>query len=368
MKKPIIQLILIQFREFYREPGILFWAIVFPIAMAWGLGIAFTSKPEQKRDIAFIQNQSEPDSLFRAILKNYSKPVTLGKEKKLYFTFRSGNEKTGFTVFRFIPSSPIQSDVLLKQGKVIMVVEEINKKLNYHFDPLNTEAKLTYLQLSGVVKSGKPIENIAEIKPLTQKGSRYIDFLIPGLIAMDLMMSTMWGISYSLIEKRSKKLLRRMVATPMRKTSFLFSQLIARFVLNIMEAFIVFFFAKLYFGISIEGNILALCILYVSGMFCFTGLAVLISSRTSNTYVGNGLINAVVMPMMLVSGIFFSYHNFPDAVISIIQALPLTMLADGLRSIFIEGAGFAEVSIKIGILSSLGLIFFVTGIKIYKWY
>ena len=92
-----------------------------------------------------------------------------------------------------------------------------------------------------------------------------------------------------------------MVATPMSKTSFLLSQLIARLFLNIIEALIVFVFAWWYFDITIEGNIFALLALFLSGMICFTGLAVLVSSRTSNTYVGNGLINAVVMPMMLIS-------------------------------------------------------------------
>ena len=368
MRKPIVQLILIQFREFYREPGILFWAIVFPIAMAWGLGIAFSHKAEQKRDIALIENAIQPDSLLRSFLIKYSKKEVDSKNKSWFYTVRSGNDKTGYTIFRFKPSNWTEANLLLKQGGAVVILEEKNDVSNYHFDPMNADALLVYMQLSGFIKNQTNTAAIAEIKPITKKGSRYIDFLIPGLIAMNLMMSTMWGVSYSLIEKRSKKLLRRMVATPMNKISFLLSQLIARLFLNVIEASIVFIFAWMYFGITIEGSIAALIVLYFAGMLCFTGLAILVSSRTANTYVGNGLINAIVMPMMLISGIFFSYHNFPDSVIPYIQAMPLTLLADGMRSVFIEGAGFAHVFLPISILSAIGVVAFSVGLKIYKWY
>lgn len=368
MRRPIIQLILIQLREFYREPGILFWAFVFPIAMAWGLGIAFTHKIEQKRNIAYIENAVQPDTQFRKILSKYSKIVTILKTHKVQYTIRTGNPKTGFTNFRFMPSTWENAKKLLKSGSVLMILEEKRGKLYYNYDPFSTEAQLTYMQLSSFISKGTPIEPEAEIKPLTQKGSRYIDFLIPGLIAMDLMMSTMWGISYSLIEKRSKKLLRRMIATPMKKSSFLIAQLIARLILNIIEAFILFTFAYYYFGFTLEGSFLVLSLLYMAGMLCFTGISILISSRTSNTYIGTGLINAIVMPMMVLSGIFFSYHNFPDVIIPYIQALPLTMLADGLRSIFIEGAGFNQVFLPTLILSAIGTTTFIAGLKVYKWY
>jgi ABC-type multidrug transport system permease subunit len=368
LKKPIVQLILLNFREFYREPGILFWAFVFPIAMAWGLGIAFTHKPEQKRDIALIQQLNNPDTSFSKILKLYSKPEFSKKDNTLRFVIRTGTKKTGFTIFRFIPVNWSKASKMLKQGSIVIILEEKDGKLNYNYDPYNTDAQLTYMQLSSLIKNGNANVDEAEIKPITQFGSRYIDFLIPGLIAMNLMMSTMWGISYTLIETRSKKLLRRMVATPMRKSSFLMAQIIARFVLNLIEATIVFTFAYYYFGITISGSYLALAIIYLMGMLCFSGISILVSSRTSNTYIGNGLINAVVMPMMLLSGIFFSYHNFPDAVVPYIQALPLTMFADAMRAIFIEGAGFADVWIQTFVLGVIGLSTFIVGLKIYKWY
>jgi ABC-2 type transport system permease protein len=365
-KNPLFQLMLIQFKEFYREPGIIFWALVFPILMAWGLGLAFTKKSEVKKDISIIESKTGANTEFRNILLKYAtKDSSKGMAR---FNVRTGSEKTGFTIFRFIPDTWSDAEKRLKQGSVILILEEKDGKLFYHYDPLNTEAQLTFMQVSALINKGIPDEPAAEIKPLTQKGTRYIDFLIPGLIAMNIMMSVMWGISYSLIEKRSKKLLRRMIATPMRKSDFMVAQLVTRLVLCFIEASVLFIFAWFFFHISIEGSFAALLVLYLAGMMCFTGIAILTSSRTANTQVGNGLINVVIMPMMILSGIFFSYHNFPDAFVAVIQKLPLTLLADGMRSIFIEGAGFHEVYMSTIILALVGVATFFAGLKIYKWY
>lgn len=352
-------------REFYREPGILFWAFVFPIAMAWGLGIAFTHKVEQNRNIAYIESSFNEDSHTLQTLKSNSVKKSQSEKR---FSVRLGNNDMGYTNFRFMPATWDEAQKLLKSGTSIMVLDEANGKPVFNYDPYNNEAQLSYMQLSSFLERGTITSSQAEIKPLNQKGSRYIDFLVPGLIAMDLMMSTMWGICYSLIEKRSKKLLRRMVATPMKKSSYLMSQLVARLVLNIIEAIILFTFAHYYFGFALEGSLAVLAIVYLAGMFCFTGISILLASRTSNTYIGSGLINAVVMPMMVLSGVFFSYHNFPDAVIPFLQALPLTMLADSIRAVFIEGAGLGQVFLPVAVLSLIGVATFSVGLKIYKWY
>jgi ABC-2 type transport system permease protein len=199
-------------------------------------------------------------------------------------------------------------------------------------------------------------------------GTRYIDFLVPGLITMGVMMSSMWGISYGLIEKRSKKLLRRLVATPMKKSHFLIALITVRIIMNFIESLVLFVFALFAFDMVIQGDISALILMFLAGNIAFAGIAVFVSSHTSNTEVGNGLINFVVFPMMVLSGIFFSYHNFPDWSIAVIQKLPLTMLTDGIRSIFNEGAGYGEVAMPIVILTATGVFFFTIGLKIFKWH
>ena len=159
-----------------------------------------------------------------------------------------------------------------------------------------------------------------------------------------------------------------MVATPMRKSYFLLSMITVRIGMNFVESILLVLFAWIAFGINIHVNLAALLLIFVAGNFAFAGLAVLVSSRTANTEIGNGFINAIVFPMMILSGIFFSYHNFPDWAIPVIKMLPLTMLADGVRSIFIEGAGLFQMAQPILILTVTGLVFFTAGLKIFRWY
>jgi ABC-type multidrug transport system permease subunit len=178
----------------------------------------------------------------------------------------------------------------------------------------------------------------------------------------------MWGLSYGIIEKRSKKLLRRMIATPMKKSGFLIGLITVRLGMNLIEALLLFLFAYFVFNIQIQGSIPALFAIFIAGNFAFAGIAIFISSRTAKTEIGNGLINFIVFPMMLLSGIFFSYHNFPDKIIPYIQKMPLTLVADGIRSIFVEGAGFSQVAVPFMILSMIGVVFFSAGLKLFKWY
>ena len=159
-----------------------------------------------------------------------------------------------------------------------------------------------------------------------------------------------------------------MVATPMRKHNFLIAMVLVRIAMNFLEAGLLFFFACLFFGTIIQGSIGALLLFFLAGNIAFAGIAILIASHTAKTEVGNGLINAVTMPMMILSGIFFSYHNFPQWSIGFIKLLPLTVFADGLRSIFNEGAGWMEIAMPSLLLSTVGMVCFFVGIKVFRWF
>jgi len=367
MNNQLYRLIVAHLKEIFREPAVLFWGIGFPILMAWGLGIAFSSKKELNQEIAVI-HQNESGSIQKTILSDILEHFP-GKQKGDYY-LKLKNKKTGNVNLTFHECSTSEAHVLLKKGTISLIVEVINNKIYYYFDPANSEAQLQYQLVKSVVYNGPTYysSHQDEIKPLTVSGTRYIDFLIPGLLAMGIMMSSTWGISYNLIERRSKKLLRRMVATPMRKSNLLIALITARTTMNAVEAILLFFFAWLYFGIQIQGSFSALILLFFAGNIAFAGISVLISSHTSNPEVGNGLINAIVTPMMVVSGIFFSYQHFPEWTIPIIRNLPLTMLADGVRSIFNEGAGLVQVLNQALILTITGFVTFVIGLKIFKWY
>jgi ABC-2 type transport system permease protein len=369
------QLIIALFREIIREPGVLFWGILFPILMSLGLGIAFTKKTDVVRKVAVIFSEertsinTNTSTLLKFLDKNCEKNKSSDK-KAFNWKLILKDNKLGNSIFFFYNMDWQKAMMLLKRGTINVVVIDKDGVEEYHFDPLNPDAQLTYMKLNSIIGEGKIIasESNENIKPLTVTGTRYIDFLVPGLITMGVMMSCMWGISYGLIEKRSKKLLRRLVATPMKKSHFLIALITVRITMNFFESLVLFVFALFAFKMTIQGDISALVLMFLAGNIAFAGIAVFLSSHTSNTEVGNGLINAVVFPLMVLSGIFFSYHNFPDWSIPVIQILPLTMLTDGIRSIFNEGAGYNEVALPIITLIATGVIFFTGGFKIFKWH
>ncbi len=372
----LVQMISAYFKEMIREPAVLFWGIAFPILMSLGLGFAFTKKTDVTMKVAIVQLQdgwnSNSDTIKRIdkVLNFIGAKKNQQGSEKSNFEITFPDEKMGNATFLFYKTGWQEAMVMLKRGNISVVMTEDSGMIRYHFDPVNTDAELTYLKLSKLFGGEKIISESQNeaIEPLTVTGTRYIDFLIPGLIAMGVMMSCMWGLSYGMIDKRSKKLLRRMVATPMKKSYFLMALIIVRVAMNFIESVLLLVFAWLVFGITIQGSIAALLMIFLAGNIVFAGIAVLISSHTSNTEIGNGLINAVVMPMMVLSGVFFSYHNFPEWSIPVIQKLPLTMLADGMRSIFIEGAGFKETFMPFIVMVLTGLGFFAAGLKVFKWH
>ncbi len=364
----LYRLIFAHFAEIVREPAVIFWGVIFPILMAWGLGIAFTQKGEVNINLAIVKGSGEKNQDQDTKLAGYLSANGLREANK--YTINLVNEKLGNVRLIFFEASWDDAYTLLKKGKVSLIIEDRASESKFHFDPANASGKTAYYLVSNLATHGKDFyaENQSMIEPLTMKGTRYIDFLIPGLLAMGIMMACSWGISYTIIERRSKKLLRRMVATPMKKSNFLLALITARVAMNLAEASLLFLFAWLYFDIEIQGSLPSLIVLFFAGNIAFSGISILISSHTANPEIGNGIINAVVTPMMVVSGIFFSYHNFPDWIVPVIQYLPLTMIADSFRSIFNEGAGLAEVWREALVLSSIGVVSFFAGLKIFKWY
>lgn len=350
--KQIAHLVLVNFKNFFREPGALFWSFAFPIAMAWVLGVAFSGSPEKKYKI-LVAGDSTMQKLFPAQSSPFTAAIGTG---------------TGTTVnAEFTTASPSALDAALKNGTCILYIDLQKGEPVFHYDPGNAEAVNLFLLLDRELAL-KANRKTYVTEKITTKGTRYIDFLIPGLLALGVMNSCVWGISWYLIELRMKKLLRRMVATPMKKSSFILSHFITRLLLTLFESVILTLFAWVFFGLEMTGSFLALILIYLSGVLAFGGIGLMLASRTQSTHVANGLINAVVLPMTIVSGIFFSYQSFPQWMVYIIKVLPLTLLSDSVRAIFNEGAGVADVLLPCSLLSGLGLVLYLLGLKIFKWY
>ena len=353
MNRPFINLVALQFKEFFREPEIIFWAFLLPIILSWLLGIAIGSGGGSSASIAVIVSDETPRESWSTWIGSVREAA-------------KGDHRIDVRIL-----TEDEAILALKKGEISLYVERIPgvDSIRYYFDPRSGEAQMTYLTLERLLRP--PAETRVEpgeVVPLRIQGTRYVDFLVPGLLAMDIMSSALWGIGWALIEIRIKKLLRRMAATPMHKSMYLSSHLVTRLIVNAIEFMALYLFVHFYFGVRIQGSIPALVAIFVAGNVAFAGLSILMSSRTANPRVGNGLINAVTFPMTLLSGIFFSYHHFPKWAIPIVEKLPLTMLADSIRSIFNEGAGLAQVALPAFILAATGALCFYAGMRIYRWY
>jgi len=338
------KLIAMHLKEFYRDPEILFWTIFLPIATAYILGVAFDDNRRHIQKIAIVRESVSQSN------------ITEWQQKAANLSARES--------FEFSILSEEEAMQRLRRGRTALVLQSENTgNVVAVFDPGNRESNSTYLALTSLLSSEEKIP----IQAITQKGHRYIDFLIPGLIAMGVMNSILWGVGYSIIEFRMKKLLRRLNATPMSRLHFFLSYFVVRNLVTLFEALILLVFGYFSFKHIIQGDLLSLFLFFLAGNFAFSGIALLISSRAGNTRIGNGIINAVTMPMMVLSGIFFSYLNFPESVIPLLDKLPLAVFADGLRMIMNEGADFSIVAGKAVYLVAIGLMSYFAGLKIFRW-
>ena len=363
LRKELWLLIIIHIKELIREPEVIFWGVGFPILMAWGLGIAFNKKTDVHQNVAIIQPAGQ-SKLLNFLDENAIFSKTSSHSGT--YTLVLNDSIFGKTTFGFNPVDRNDAILGIKQGRFSILLESSGDTIIYHFDPANPDARTAQLQISKLIdgNSGSPFS----IVPMKLQGTRYVDFLVPGLLALSVMMACMWGISYTIIERRKGRILRRMVATPMHNGNLLLAHLTARLAITFIDSAVLLLFTYLYFDIRLHGSLIALFLVFIAGNIAFTGIAILFSSRTSKTEVGNAIINVVTMPMMILSGIFFSYRNFPDWTIPIIRKLPLTMVADSFRSIINEGVGVSQVFGNILILAIIGIITLIVGMKIFKWY
>jgi ABC-type multidrug transport system permease subunit len=354
MVSALRELYLMHLREFFRDWEIILWSVLLPVAMAWVLGVAFVQKKVTTRQIAVVGDLRQSSELREVINEIENRNISRPKKSNDH------------SVFRFTFTDREAALRLLRKGKIVLFIELSDEGVvRFHLDPANETSYLSYLILSRRL-SQERVE--MQLTPVSTHGNRYIDFLIPGLIALGIMNSCLWGIGYVIIEYRMKKLMRRMIATPVSRAVILASFFLSRMTINFVEAALLFLFGYLYFGFKLQGDIGSVLLLFVSGNIAFAGLAFLLASRADNTRTGNGVINAFSIPLMLASGIFFSYTNFPEAIQPLLQYSPLALLADAFRTIFNSVGESREILIPAAILNAFGVFCFSISLKIFRWH
>jgi len=338
---PFVRLFEARLREFVREPEIVFWVFCFPVLLAVGLGLAFRNQPQEEIALAVVERAGAEELA-----------AALPKERG-FVTKRLDEEAAGLA---------------LRLGHVALVVVPGDPP-EYRFDPTRPDSLIARAKIddalqraAGRVDPLQPAERL-----VTEPGARYIDFLIPGLLGMNIMSGGLWGVGFALVEMRQRKLLKRLLATPMKKRHFLGAMLASRMVLVFLEMLLLLSFGWLVFDLVVRGAVWQVLALSLLGAAAFAGLGLLVASRAQKIETVSGLMNLVMMPMFVLSGVFFSASRFPDAMQPVVQALPLTALNDALRAVVLEGADLTSQLPRIAILAGWGLVSFVIALRLFRW-
>jgi ABC-2 type transport system permease protein len=339
-------LLMARMLELKREPEVVFWVFVFPLLLALGLGIAFRNKPADAASIAIISGSGSQDA--QALLAHSPQ----------------------HDLFKIQVLSSDEAQKAFRLGKFDLVIEPDGKGgFEYRYDPARPESVLAKAEANDALQSAAGRKDVVATKAVTssEPGSRYIDFLIPGLLGMNLMNSGMWGIGFALVDMRQRKLLKRFVATPMRRGDFLLAIMTSRLLLMVIEIGLLLVFGVIFFHMRVLGSVFSIALIGGLGSLTFGGVGLLTASRAQKIESISGLINLVMMPMWIFSGVFFSYERFPAAIHPLIKALPLTALNDALRASILEGTPLTQQWPRLLVLALWGGISFVLALKWFRW-
>jgi ABC-2 type transport system permease protein len=334
-----VQLTLVRFLEFVREPEALFWVFIFPILLAAGLGIAFRNRPPDVLRIAAVTPELAQ---------------SLRQEKLLDVQQLNADA----------------AQEALRTGKVaLLAVPGASGGIEYRYDDTNPEGRAARLLADRAIqKAAGRVDPVATNDLLMREtGSRYIDFLIPGLLGMNLMGSAIWGMGFAIVDARRKKLLKRLIASPMPRPYYLLSFILSRIVLLVIEVSVLVGFGVVLFRVPVRGSLVDLGAVCLLASLSFSALGLLIASRARTIEAASGLMNVVMMPMWIASGVFFSSQKFPNAMQPFIKALPLTAVIDALRANMLQGANLAQIAPQVGIVAFWLVICFAFALKLFRW-
>ncbi|MGH7710036.1 MAG: ABC transporter permease [Gemmatimonadaceae bacterium] len=342
-RHPIVELTTARFKEFLREPEAVFWTFIFPILLAAGLGIAFRSRPAEHVKLAILESprRQQLEPWLRA---DSSLTIEIMDDSAAARALRIG-------------------DIAL------LVAPGAGDTVEYRFDPAREDARTARLIVDRILQRNAGTVGVVPVREshISERGSRYIDFVVPGLLGMNIMGSSVWGIGFAIVDARRKRLLKRFVATPMRRPHYLMSFLLMRLTLMVVEVTVIAAFAVLAFGVPLRGALWQLALVAVVSALAFGGIGLFIAARARTIEGASGLMNVVMLPMWVGSGVFFSASNFPDAVQPFIQALPLTAAVDAFRANMLQGGAWSAVGPELLILGVWFSIPFVAALRMFRW-
>ncbi len=341
---PLVQLTLVRYREFLREPEAVFWVFIFPVLLTAGLGIAFRNQPAERTPIAVAGNVAADSGMIESL--------------------RSSPELT----VQVLPDSVAEE--ALRIGRVaLVVVPTVSDRVEYRYDAERPEGRTARLLVDEAVQraAGRSDPVNVRDRAMSEPGARYVDFVVPGLLGMNLMGSGIWGLGFTIVDARRKRLLKRLIATPMSRPQYLASFVLSRLSLLTIEVAVLLGFAVLVFGVPVRGSLGILAAICVLSALSFSALGLLIASRARTVEGVSGLMNLVMLPMWIFSGVFFASSRFPDAIQPVVQALPLTAVIDALRASMLQGAAWNELLPELGVITAWLVLSFGLALRLFRW-
>jgi ABC-type multidrug transport system permease subunit len=334
----LYQLTMVRFRLFLREPEAIFWIFFFPILLAVGLGIAFRNRPADVLQVGATTAQ-----LTQA----------LAADKGLTAATMDQAEGTHE----------------LATGKILLLAFQRGDGVAYKYDDTNPDARVARLLADRAVQAAAGRHDAVQAANdlVHETGARYIDFVVPGLLGMNLMGSAMWGLGFAIVEARQKKLLKRLVASPMPKWQYLASFLLSRLAMLTVEVGFFLGFSWLVFGVPFRGPLWQLVLYCLMTSLAFSALGLLVSSRAKTMEAVSGLMNLVMLPMWILSGVFFSASRFPAVVQPVVRALPLTAAIEAMRGNMLQGMSIGQMPMQVAILAAWFVVPFVVSLRIFRW-
>jgi ABC-2 type transport system permease protein len=343
--RPLGHLVLARLREFVREPAAVFWVYVFPILMMIALGVAFRERHVEQVTV-LVQQGSGAEKIVTALEQDGRFRVRLDEADEARRLLRVG-----------------------KADLVIGAADASDAAYDYFYDPTKPDGVLARNLADDVLQraAGRRDPVATRLHEVTEPGGRYIDFLVPGLLGLGIMGGGLWGVGFAVVDMRIRKLLKRFLATPMKRSHFLAAVMLSRLLFTIPEIVVLVICARVFFGVVNHGSYFALGLVILLGTVEFSGIGLLVASRARTLETVSGLMNLVMLPMWLASGIFFSYERFPDAVQPVIRWLPLTPVIDSLRAIMLEGAPLASLWLPLLVITLYAAVTFILALRWFRW-
>jgi ABC-2 type transport system permease protein len=341
---PLVQLTRVRYREFFREPEAVFWVFVFPVLLAAGLGIAFRNPVAERTAVAVVAGSPNAEKLAEALRRAAGLDLS-------------------------VLSDSAASEALRTGEAALVVVPTAEGSVEYRYDETRPESRTARLLVDDVLQRAAGGRHPLAVKDqlVRERGARYIDFLVPGLLGMNLMGSGIWGLGFAIVDARKKRLLKRLIATPMSRGQYLASFVLSRLTLLFIEVGVLLGFGVLVFGVPLRGSLPLLVVICLLSSLAFAALGLLIASRAQTMEGVSGLMNLAMLPMWIFSGVFFSAARFPELIQPFIQLLPLTAVIDALRANILRGAGWQLVLPELGIIAAWLVVSFVLALKLFRW-